>query len=89
MILGIMPSADYESGTCTIPAGASLIMLCDGTYEVRTRDGAMLEFEEFLAFMGENGTRPDVFERVLSWIHSLRSDGPLDDDFSLVRIRFP
>ncbi|MCX6969733.1 MAG: SpoIIE family protein phosphatase [Verrucomicrobia bacterium] len=89
MILGIMPAASYEGGTCTIPAGASLIMLCDGTYEVRTRDGAMLEFDEFLAFMGENGTKPDVFERVLSWIHSLRGDGPLDDDFSLVRIRFP
>ena len=89
MILGIMPSAQYQAGVCTIPAGASLVMLCDGTYEVRTPGGEMLDFDEFVAFMGENGTKPDAFERVLSWIHSLRGEGPLDDDFSLVRIQFP
>ncbi|MEI8312091.1 MAG: PP2C family protein-serine/threonine phosphatase, partial [Verrucomicrobiota bacterium] len=89
MILGILPAADYKAGACSIPAGASLIMLCDGTYEVRKRDGTMLEFEEFLAFMRENGTKPDALDRALSWVHSLRGDGPLDDDFSAVRIRFP
>lgn len=89
MILGIMPNAEYQAGACTISAGASLIMLCDGTYEVRTPGGEMLEFEEFVTFMGENGTKPDAFELVLAWIHSLRGEGPLDDDFSLVRIQFP
>ena len=89
MILGVVPAFHYKSGSCTIPPGATLIMLCDGTYEVRTSGGSMLEFEEFVAFMRDNGTEPDAFDRVLSWIHSLRGDGPLDDDFSLVRIRFP
>jgi sigma-B regulation protein RsbU (phosphoserine phosphatase) len=89
LILGVVPSAVYKPGTCTVPSGASLIMLCDGAYEVRTREGSMLEFDEFVAFMRENGTKPAAFDRVLAWIHSLRGDGPLDDDFSLVRIRFP
>ncbi len=87
MILGIMPNAQYQAGILTIPAGASLFMLCDGTYEIRTSEGEMLDFEKFVAFMGENGTKPDVFERVLGWIRSLRGEGPLDDDFSLVRIQ--
>lgn len=89
MILGIMASATYQAGVCKIPAGASLIMLCDGTYEVRKPGGEMLDFDEFVAFMADNGTKPDAFERVLAWIHSLRGEGPLDDDFSLVRIHFP
>lgn len=89
MIIGIMPQTVYSTGVCTIPEGASLIMLCDGTYEIRKQDGSMMEFDEFKAFMAENGTKPDAFERVLSWIHSLRGEGPLDDDFSLVRFRFP
>lgn len=89
MILGVMPSAKYEAGACTIPAGATLIMLCDGTYEVRTPEGEMVDFEEFVAFMRKNGTKPDLFERLLAWIRALRGEGPLDDDFSLVRIQFP
>ena len=89
MIPGIVPASVYQAGVCTIPAGASLIMLCDGAYEVRKHGGSMLEFDEFVAFMGKNGTKPDAFDRVLAWIHSLRAEGPLDDDFSLVRIRFP
>ena len=63
MILGVMPSAKYEAGACRIPAGATLIMLCDGTYEVRTPEGEMMDFEEFVAFMKENGAKPDLFER--------------------------
>lgn len=89
MIIGVMPKAVYTTGTCTIPPGATLIMLCDGTYEIRKRDGSMMEFDEFKAFMAGNGTKQDTFERVLAWIHSLRGEGPLDDDFSLVRIHFP
>ncbi|MCK9588212.1 MAG: SpoIIE family protein phosphatase [Terrimicrobiaceae bacterium] len=89
MIPGILSASDYKAGVCAIPAGASLIMLCDGTYEIRKLDGSMLEFDEFLAFMGGNGTKPDAFDRMLAWIHSLRGGSPLDDDFSLVRIRFP
>lgn len=89
IILGIMPSAKYQSATCRIPVGASLIMLCDGTYEVRASGGEMLDFEEFLAFMGKNATEPDLFERVLEWLRSVRGQATLDDDFSLVRIHFP
>lgn len=89
MILGVLPSAVYEAGSCEVPPGACLIMLCDGTYEIRKRDGEMLEYEEFVGFMRENGTRPDALERALAWVRSLRCDGPLDDDFSAVRILFP
>ncbi len=89
MIVGIMPSATYTTDSCTIPAEATLVILCDGTYEIRKQDGTMMDFDEFKAFLGHHGTRPDAFERVLSWIHSLRGEGPLDDDFSLVRVRFP
>jgi len=89
MIVGILPNTAYTTASRTIPEGSTLILLCDGTYEIRQRDGAMMDFDEFKDFLGEYGTRPDAFERVLSWIRSLRDEGPLDDDFSLVRIHFP
>lgn len=89
MIIGIMPESTYTTGTCTIPAGARLVMLCDGTYEIRRKDGSMMEFDEFKAFLAEHGAKPDAFELVLAWIRSQRGEGPLDDDFSLVRILFP
>jgi sigma-B regulation protein RsbU (phosphoserine phosphatase) len=89
MILGIMPTAEYRAGTCTIPPGGTLVMLCDGTYEIRQQDGTMLDFDDFLAFMRDNAAEADAFQRVTNWLAALRGDGPLDDDFSLVRIRFP
>jgi hypothetical protein len=38
--------------------------------------------------MQANATAPDVFRRLLDWLHSFNGPGPLDDDFSLIRVHF-
>jgi hypothetical protein len=47
-----------------------------------------MDFETFERFMQENGTRPDGLELLHSWVRAKHGDGPLDDDFSIVRVRF-
>jgi sigma-B regulation protein RsbU (phosphoserine phosphatase) len=89
MITGFMPETVYESSSLEIPPGARLIVICDGTYEVTKPDGTLLGFDEFKEFMALIGSEPDCFTRLLAWLKSLNGPGPLDDDFSLVRIQFP
>lgn len=87
-IIGVMPTSQFPSAACTIPEHATLILLCDGTYEIRMKDGEMLCFEDFKSFIAKHGTEGDFFAEFMSWIASLREVGPLDDDFSFVRVVF-
>jgi hypothetical protein len=48
----------------------------------------MLEFDEFTSFMQEHGAHPEGLDRLESWVRELNGPGPLDDDFSIVRILF-
>ncbi len=88
-IIGVVPKKKYTAGRLTIPPGATLIVLCDGTYEIRTAEGHMLDFDTFREFVGREGCQPDFFQRLLDWVHQLRGEASLDDDFSVLRIVFP
>ncbi|MEY4299572.1 MAG: hypothetical protein RIR25_808, partial [Verrucomicrobiota bacterium] len=88
LMIGYIENLPYASASREVPPGSRLFVLCDGTYEVAKPDGKMLEFAEFRNFMQANATAPDVFRRLLDWLHSFNGPGPLDDDFSLIRIHF-
>ncbi len=88
MLIGAMPGMTYGSDSCEIPPGSRLLVLCDGTYEIKRPDGTMIEFEEFTTFMREHGTRPDGLDALLSWVKELRGGQPLEDDFSILRVEF-
>jgi hypothetical protein len=47
-----------------------------------------MEFGEFEKFMQAHGTQPDGLEKLFNWVRVRHGDGPLDDDFSIVRIQF-
>ena len=88
MLIGAMPDMTFASETCEIPAGSRLLVLCDGTYEIKKTDGAMIDWEDFTTFMREHGTQPDGLEKLLAWVRELRGGGALEDDFSIVRVQF-
>ena len=50
--------------------------------------GKDASFEDFEAFMHRHGTEETGLEGVLAWAQDLHGPGALDDDFSIVRIRF-
>ncbi len=88
LMIGYLENLPYASASREVPPGSRLFVLCDGTYEVTKPNGKMLEFAEFRNFMQANATAPDVFRRLLDWLHSFNGPGPLDDDFSLIRVHF-
>jgi len=88
LIVGGLEGEIYGSQSCYVPPGALLLVLCDGCYEIRLADGRMMEFDEFERFMMENGPQPEGLAKLLEWVKSCHGDGPLDDDFSIVRVQF-
>ncbi len=88
MIVGVMENAPYRSSACHIPDGATLFVLCDGCYEIRTPSGEIMEFDDFEEFMLENTSEPDTLKNLKLWVHARHGPGPLDDDFSIIQIRF-
>ena len=88
LIIGSMADIAYASQTCPVPPGATLLVLCDGCYEICCADGRVLEFDEFEKFMQTHGGTPAGLERLQAWVHERHGAGPLDDDFSIVRIQF-
>lgn len=88
MITGLMPGTRYKSSSLEIPSGSKLLVICDGTYEVKKDDDAWLEFSEFKEFMEKYGRKEDAFQQLLGWVRSMNGPGPLSDDFSIIRIHF-
>jgi len=88
MLIGAMPDMTYASQSVEIAPGSRLLVLCDGTYEIKRPDGTMIEFDDFTTFMREHGAEPDGLEKLLTWVRDLRGGEPLEDDFSIVRIEF-
>ena len=88
LIVGGMEGMVYESQSCSVPVGAHLVILSDGCYEIRGPDEQVMEFDEFQRYMQANGTQPDGLEKLLRWVRRRHGDGPLDDDFSILRIQF-
>lgn len=88
LIVGAVEDMVYNTESCQIAAGDSLLVLCDGCYEIKDAHGEFMEFEAFERFMRQHSAAPDALERLHSWVRERHGEGPLDDDFSIVRISF-
>ncbi|MDO8288635.1 MAG: PP2C family protein-serine/threonine phosphatase [Parvibaculum sp.] len=84
--LGTFPDIQYRSLPQKIEAGDRLLLLSDGAFEVELSEGKMLPFADFVAFLAKPGG--DKPQNVLDWIRSINGEGPLPDDFSLLRVIF-
>lgn len=88
MIIGAMPESRFETRACAVPGGATLLVPCDGCYEIRDPSGAMVAFDEFETFMRWQGAGPNGLGKLFAWARKRQGGGKLMDDFSIVRIRF-
>lgn len=82
--IGMMEDMAYRSAACMIAPGDRLHLVSDGTFEVETVPGEMLEFQTFVQRLAGS----DSPSEVLDWVRGLNGPGPLPDDFSLLNIQF-
>ncbi len=86
--IGAFPDAVYKNKTADVPPGSRLYVFSDGVYEIARPDGSAGTLAEFGASLA--AAQPDCPpEHWLATARSARGDSGLDDDFSLLRARFP
>jgi serine phosphatase RsbU (regulator of sigma subunit) len=88
MVLGGMSGTVYREESCTIEPGDRLFLLSDGTYEVEKSGGERLEFSEFVDFATKASATGSELEKIHDWVRSMNGAGPLQDDFTLLKIVF-
>jgi sigma-B regulation protein RsbU (phosphoserine phosphatase) len=88
MVLGGMPGTVYREESWTIAPGDRLFLLSDGTYEVEKPGGQRLEFAEFVQFVAQPAATGSELARILDWVRSMNGAGPLQDDFTLLKVVF-
>ena len=84
--IGALEDVPYGATTVDVPADARLIILCDGTYEIELPEGGMLGLDGFTEFIRPRVASPTLLSEITDWIRGFYGDGPLEDDFSLVRV---
>lgn len=70
----------------TVEPGATLYIMSDGCLEIGRPDNSMLDFDEFHGFMRTHGASAECLHPLVEWVTALHGPGPLDDDFSILRI---
>jgi serine phosphatase RsbU (regulator of sigma subunit) len=87
MLLGVLPTTEYESEECTLDAPARLFLFSDGVYEVHRPDDSMMEFSELESVLTApmSGDQSELDE-VLRFAQHTRGAALLEDDFSIVRM---
>ncbi len=88
LILGGMAGTQYRTFEKMIAGPARLYLISDGVFEIEQSDGSMWDqagLQEFIATQPVDESDSDLVA-LLAHVRSLNGAGPLDDDFSVLRI---
>ncbi|NIP86802.1 MAG: SpoIIE family protein phosphatase [Planctomycetales bacterium] len=88
-MIGMMPWEVFETGRRQIESPATLYLYSDGVHEIHKTDGGEWTFDEFLQFLSESPTpNGSKMDDLLQHVRGIHGSDLLDDDFSMVEIRF-
>lgn len=85
--LGIM-SLDYSAENISLNKGDRLILLTDGVFEAKNREGSRLGFESLIKFVKEHYNEEDIIDFISEHVKSFSRGVDMADDITLVEIRF-
>ncbi len=88
-VVGAIPGVKYETRERRIPGKCRVYLVSDGTFEIKRPDGTMWPFPEFMSFFVEPVPPGESeLDRLFAHVKALHGAGPLDDDFSILRVQF-
>jgi phosphoserine phosphatase RsbU/P len=89
-MMGMMPWPEFETRQCVVPPGSRMFVYSDGCHEIQKSDGAVWNFDEFVAFMAQpSSSGLSRMDQLLQTARALKGADQLDDDFSIIELQFP
>jgi len=89
MIIGVDMDYQYETKVCKVEPDSRLYLFSDGVYEIRRANGKMLVFKEFADILTYQPNNSDSnVQSIFNQVQGLALAEHLDDDFSLLEVRF-
>ncbi len=90
MPIGMMPDTRFVNQRCTIEGAGTLYVFSDGVYEIMKHDGKIWGLD---AFVQELVSDRETIEKtgldhIVNRVNALNLTDSLDDDLSLLRVRF-
>jgi sigma-B regulation protein RsbU (phosphoserine phosphatase) len=85
-IIGAFPKVKYQSDATAIAPGATLYVFSDGVYEVERPDGSMWTLKELGTYLA--APPADEIDVLYANLREMRGEETLEDDFSMLRLRF-
>jgi len=86
MVLGLFPSAQYESRTIKLQPGDHLVLFTDGVVEARNTAGDEFEQERLCAVLSQNAraSSPEILARLREAVLSFSANTPQHDDITMM-----
>jgi sigma-B regulation protein RsbU (phosphoserine phosphatase) len=88
-IIGVFPDAQFDSVEVEVPPSSRLYVFSDGIYEIERPDGTMIDYHDFAEILtrSQRGTGSPI-ERAISSVREIRGDNQMEDDVSIIEIKF-
>lgn len=87
--IGVFEDCPFESASTKLPAGARIVVMSDGVYEIVDKSGERWGFEDIEPIVQQYGAAPDACTAIHEQVLASSRDPDLDDDFSLLIATFP
>jgi sigma-B regulation protein RsbU (phosphoserine phosphatase) len=86
--IGMLPDTHFMSAQCDIDSASTLYVFSDGIYEISTGDCLTWGFSAFAKLLSQVEGHAHDLDRILQQIHNISIKDPLEDDLSLLQVKF-
>ena len=87
-LIGAIPGKAYSDDAVIVPPGSSLYLFSDGVFEIVTKQGLQWGLQDFLPLIPADGEGATECRRLYDEVVEIARPGGLDDDFTLLILRF-
>ncbi|MEW6417776.1 MAG: GAF domain-containing SpoIIE family protein phosphatase [Nitrospirota bacterium] len=85
--LGIIP-VDYSFSTFSLRSGDRLILLTDGVFEAKNKEGQRIGFNNLVSFVKKNIDEDRLVEVIIDYVNDFSKGIEKADDLTIVELRF-
>jgi serine phosphatase RsbU (regulator of sigma subunit) len=89
LMMGVLRGVEFPAQSCPIPAAARLLIFSDGFFEIFREGRAVWNLEACIAHLATlSAGEGNLLDELVHHVHHLRGSPRLEDDFSVIEVRF-